>query len=81
MTTADVLPSRIPLSYVLAIDHTARNVQDVAKSKGLPWSAAKGFDHACAVGDFIPMDQVKDPHKLDLWYKVSHPSIPLIIAH
>ena len=29
---------------VLAIDMTARNMQDAAKKKGLPWSAAKGFD-------------------------------------
>ena len=30
--------------YCLAIDYTARNVQDAAKAKSLPWSAAKGFD-------------------------------------
>lgn len=30
--------------YFLAIDYTGRNVQDAAKKKGLPWSAAKGFD-------------------------------------
>lgn len=30
--------------YCLAVDYTARNVQDAAKAKGLPWSAAKGFD-------------------------------------
>ena len=29
---------------VLAIDMTARNMQEAAKQKGLPWSAAKGFD-------------------------------------
>jgi acylpyruvate hydrolase len=29
---------------VLAIDMTARNIQDQVKKKGLPWSAAKGFD-------------------------------------
>jgi len=28
----------------LAIDMTARNIQDQVKKKGLPWSAAKGFD-------------------------------------
>lgn len=30
--------------YCLAIDYTARNVQEKAKKAGLPWSAAKGFD-------------------------------------
>lgn len=28
----------------LAIDMTARNMQDKAKKSGLPWSAAKGLD-------------------------------------
>ena len=28
----------------LTIDMTARNMQDAVKKKGLPWSAAKGFD-------------------------------------
>lgn len=28
----------------LGIDMTGRNLQDVAKKKGLPWTAAKGFD-------------------------------------
>lgn len=30
--------------YCLAIDYTARNMQEVVKKKGLPWSAVKGFD-------------------------------------
>lgn len=30
--------------YCLAIDYTGRNMQDAAKKKGLPWSAAKGMD-------------------------------------
>ena len=28
----------------LAIDMTARNMQEIVKKKGLPWSAVKGFD-------------------------------------
>ena len=35
---------------VLAIDMTARNMQDAAKKKGLPWSAAKGFDTFTPIG-------------------------------
>lgn len=41
------------LSLALAIDMTARNVQDQVKKKGLPWSAAKGFD------TFTPIRQVQ----------------------
>ena len=34
----------------LAMDMTARNVQDAVKKKGLPWSTAKGFDTFSPVG-------------------------------
>lgn len=34
----------------LAVDMTARNVQEAAKSKGLPWSAAKGMDTFTPIG-------------------------------
>lgn len=29
---------------------TARNVQDEAKKRGLPWTAAKGFDTFTPIG-------------------------------
>lgn len=35
---------RAPPNAALAIDMTARNLQDKVKKQGLPWSAAKGFD-------------------------------------
>ncbi|KAM0750502.1 hypothetical protein T439DRAFT_343212 [Meredithblackwellia eburnea MCA 4105] len=57
--------------YCLAIDYTARNMQEVVKKKGLPWSAVKGFDTFCPVGDFIPASEIKDPQDLELWYKVN----------
>lgn len=34
----------------LAVDMTARNLQDQVKKKGLPWSAAKGFDTFTPIG-------------------------------
>lgn len=36
--------------YTLALDLTARDLQVEAKAKGLPWTAAKGFDTFCPVG-------------------------------
>jgi len=57
--------------YTLAVDMTARNVQDVAKSKGLPWSAAKGMDTFTPIGGFIPKDAVVDHHNLQLSLKVN----------
>ncbi|GAA5888118.1 hypothetical protein JCM6882_000287 [Rhodosporidiobolus microsporus] len=57
--------------YTLAIDYTGRNMQDAVKAKGLPWSAAKGFDTFCPVGEFIPKEKIPDPHNLKLWYKIN----------
>jgi len=34
----------------LAVDMTARNLQDQVRKKGLPWSAAKGFDGFTPIG-------------------------------
>jgi 2-keto-4-pentenoate hydratase/2-oxohepta-3-ene-1,7-dioic acid hydratase in catechol pathway len=34
----------------LAVDMTARNLQDQVKARGLPWSAAKGFDTFTPIG-------------------------------
>ncbi|KAI5120464.1 hypothetical protein M0805_006484 [Coniferiporia weirii] len=57
--------------YALAIDMTARNMQEAVKKKGLPWSAAKGFDSFTPIGPFIPRSSVPDPHNLKLWLKVN----------
>ncbi|KAJ1896324.1 hypothetical protein LPJ66_004062 [Kickxella alabastrina] len=57
--------------YALALDLTARNLQDEAKKKGLPWSAAKGFDTFTPVGSFIPASEIADPHKVRLWIEVA----------
>jgi acylpyruvate hydrolase len=57
--------------YCLALDMTARIWQEEAKKKGLPWTAAKGFDTSLPLGDFVPKDRVQDPANLTLWLKVN----------
>ena len=52
--------------YALTIDMTARNVQDEAKKKGLPWSIAKGFDTFLPVSKFIPRERIPDPYNVEL---------------
>ncbi|KNG81177.1 hypothetical protein ANOM_009788 [Aspergillus nomiae NRRL 13137] len=49
-------------SYLLGIDMTARNVQDEAKKKGLPWSIAKGFDTFLPVSQEIAKSRIPNPH-------------------
>lgn len=57
--------------YTLSIDMTARNLQDKVKSKGLPWSSAKGFDTFTPTSGFIDKSRVRDPARLKLWLKVN----------
>lgn len=50
------------LDYVagfgVGLDLTARDVQNIAKDKGLPWLKAKGFHTAACVSDFLPLTQL-----------------------
>lgn len=60
--------------YTLALDMTARDLQEKAKKKGHPWSIAKGFDTSCPVGHFIAKDAIKDPSDVRLWLRVNEES-------
>ncbi|PPQ89443.1 hypothetical protein CVT25_012822 [Psilocybe cyanescens] len=57
--------------YTLAVDMTARNLQDKVRKAGLPWSAAKGFDTFTPVGQFLPKETVKDAHDLRVSLKIN----------
>lgn len=52
--------------YALTIDMTARNVQDEAKKKGLPWTIGKGFDTFLPASAYIPKLKIPDPYKVRL---------------
>ena len=57
--------------YALTIDMTARNVQNEAKKKGLPWSIGKGFDTFLPVSNFIPKEKIPDPYNVELELKIN----------
>ncbi|KAJ8517206.1 hypothetical protein ONZ45_g5582 [Pleurotus djamor] len=57
--------------YALAVDMTARNLQDEVKKRGLPWSAAKGFDSFTPIGEFIAKSAIRDPHNLNLSLRIN----------
>ncbi|MEI7662795.1 MAG: fumarylacetoacetate hydrolase family protein [Bacteroidota bacterium] len=44
----------------IGLDMTARDLQDAAKQKGLPWTIAKGFDQSAPLGSFLPKENFKD---------------------
>lgn len=58
-------------AYAVAIDMTARNVQDEAKRKGLPWDMAKGFDTFLPVSNVIAKAALGDPHAAELFLDVN----------
>lgn len=58
----------------LGIDFTARDIQTVHKTKGLPWELAKAFDHSAAVSDFLPKTQFEEIYKLQFELKVNNSS-------
>ncbi|MBU1298776.1 MAG: fumarylacetoacetate hydrolase family protein [Bacteroidetes bacterium] len=59
------------LGYAIGLDMTLRDVQSDAKKKGLPWTAAKGFDTSAPVSEIIPAKLISDPHNLTLICRVN----------
>ncbi|KNF03015.1 hypothetical protein PSTG_03609 [Puccinia striiformis f. sp. tritici PST-78] len=57
--------------YTIAIDLTARNLQEDVKRKQFPRSSVKGFDTFCPVGKFIQAKEILDPHQLSIWLKLN----------
>ena len=54
----------------IGIDLTARDMQQNAKEKGLPWTLAKGFDGSAPISSFIPKSEFKDLSNINFSLKV-----------
>jgi acylpyruvate hydrolase len=67
-----VLLANPTVGYALSIDMTARNAQNEAKKKGLPWDIAKGFDTFLPVSEIIPKSSIPDPHNVEIYLKVNN---------
>ncbi|MBA3537931.1 MAG: fumarylacetoacetate hydrolase family protein [Tatlockia sp.] len=55
--------------YGIGLDLTARDLQALAKQKGLPWTLAKGFDYAASVSEFLPAAEIADPKNIGFQMK------------
>src|SRR5277367_4430353 len=51
---------------------TARNAQNEAKKKGLPWDIAKGFDTFLPISNVIEKSAIPDPHNVELYLTVNN---------
>ena len=56
------------IGYAVGLDMTLRDVQDVLKKKGHPWTLAKCFDTSAVISDFVLKKdyQLKPDEKLEL---------------
>ncbi len=58
-------------SIGIGIDFTARDLQQKAKEKGLPWDIAKGFNGSAPISDkFIPVSEFKELSNINFSLKV-----------
>ncbi len=55
----------------VGLDLTARDVQDIAKAKGLPWTKAKGFRGAACVSDFVPANELPNIQDIEFTMKLN----------
>jgi fumarylpyruvate hydrolase len=57
--------------YAVGNDLTRRDLQAQARSKGLPWDMAKGFDASAQVGTLTPASEFGPPAAQAIWLKVN----------
>ena len=57
--------------YAVGLDMTRRDLQQVGKDKGRPWTFGKDFDQAAPVGPITPASKIGHPTKAKLWLKVN----------
>ncbi len=51
-----------PADMTVAVDVTARDLQNKAKQNGHPWAMAKGFDSFLPLGEWVPAQHLDDQH-------------------
>lgn len=51
---------------------TARNGQNEAKKKGLPWDICKGYDTFLPISQIIEKSKIPDPHNIDIYLTVNN---------
>lgn len=54
----------------IGIDFTARDLQQKAKEKGLPWAIAKGFNGSAPVSKFLPISDFKNLNDINFSLKI-----------
>ncbi len=55
----------------IGIDFTARDLQQKAKEKGLPWDIAKGFNGSAPISGFVPLTDYPDLRNLNFSLQIN----------
>lgn len=55
----------------IGIDFTARDLQTKAKTKGLPWTLAKGFNGSAPVSEFLPVEDFPEWENINFGLKLN----------
>ena len=55
----------------IGLDMTLRDLQTVAKQRGLPWAVSKGFIGSAPVSDLLPIEYINNPLELDFTLKIN----------
>lgn len=58
-------------AFGIGIDFTARDLQSRAKTNGLPWTLAKGFNTFAPLGNFVPYDGSQNIEDLEITLSVN----------
>ena len=62
------IPTRFAHRYydavTVGIDFTARDWQEQARAKGLPWDVCKGFDGSAVIGQWVEKEKFRDVQAL-----------------
>ena len=57
--------------YAVGNDLTRRDLQSLARSRGLPWDMAKGFDASAQISRIHPVERFGHPSGNAIWLKVN----------
>lgn len=57
--------------YSIGCDLTRRDLQSVAKQKGRPWDAAKGFDYSCPLSPIVSKEEIELNDSMQLVLRVN----------
>jgi 2-keto-4-pentenoate hydratase/2-oxohepta-3-ene-1,7-dioic acid hydratase in catechol pathway len=67
------ISEKFAMNYIdgigIGIDFTARDLQQKAKSKGLPWTLAKGFNGAAPVSEIFPLTKFQNIRNINFSLK------------